>query len=74
MQAEASACVSELANVLFCAWAVHYIVFSFCRSLLLGSFFRLAGNVDNMASKGLRAISYQVIRKVEADYKPSHTP
>jgi hypothetical protein len=26
-----------------------------------------------MASKGLRAISYQVTRKVEAGYKPSHT-
>jgi len=26
-----------------------------------------------MASKGLRAISYQGIRKVEAGYKPSHT-
>jgi hypothetical protein len=30
-------------------------------------------NVDNMASKGLRAISYQGARKVEAGYKPSHT-
>jgi len=27
LQAEASACVSGLANVQFCAWAVHYIVF-----------------------------------------------
>ena len=26
-----------------------------------------------MASKGLRAISYQVTRKVEAGYNPSHT-
>jgi hypothetical protein len=26
-----------------------------------------------MASKGLRAISYQVTRKVEAGYKTSHT-
>jgi hypothetical protein len=26
-----------------------------------------------MASKGLRAMSYQVTRKVEADYNPSHT-
>jgi len=26
-----------------------------------------------MASKGLRAISYQVTRKVEAGYSPSHT-
>jgi len=26
-----------------------------------------------MASKGLRVISYQVTRNVEADYKPSHT-
>src|SRR5690554_8032985 len=29
LQAEASACVSGLANVLFCALAVHYIVFLF---------------------------------------------
>ena len=28
---------------------------------------------DNMASKGLRAISYQVTRNVKAGYKPSHT-
>ena len=28
---------------------------------------------DNMASKGFRAISYQITRKVEAGYKPSHT-
>ena len=28
---------------------------------------------DNMASKGLRAMSYQVTRKVEAGYKLSHT-
>jgi hypothetical protein len=26
-----------------------------------------------MASKGLRAMSYQVTRKVEQSYKPSHT-
>jgi len=26
-----------------------------------------------MASKGLRAITYQVTRKVEAGYNPSHT-
>lgn len=26
-----------------------------------------------MASKGLRVISYQVTRKVEAGYNPSHT-
>jgi hypothetical protein len=26
-----------------------------------------------MASKGLRAISYQGTQKVEANYKPSHT-
>jgi hypothetical protein len=26
-----------------------------------------------MASKGLRAFSYQVTRKVEAGYNPSHT-
>jgi len=29
--------------------------------------------VDNMASKGLRVISYQGTRKVEAGYKPSRT-
>ena len=30
-------------------------------------------NVGGMASKGLRAISYQGTRKVEAGYNPSHT-
>jgi hypothetical protein len=29
LQAEASACVSGLANVQFCAWAVRYFVFLF---------------------------------------------
>jgi len=29
--------------------------------------------VGGMASKGLRAISYQDTRKIEAGYKPSHT-
>jgi len=29
--------------------------------------------VGGMASKGLRAMSYQVTRKVEAGYKPSNT-
>jgi len=38
------------------------------------SFFSLTANVGGMASKGLRAISYQVTRKVEAGYYPSHTP
>lgn len=28
--------------------------------------------IDNMASSGLQAISYQGIQKVEAGYKPSH--
>lgn len=36
-------------------------------------FLCLAANVDNMASKGLRAISYQVTRKIEAGYNPSRT-
>jgi len=30
-------------------------------------------NGGGMASKGLRAISCQVTRKVEAGYKPAHT-
>jgi len=30
-------------------------------------------NVGGMASKGLRAISYQDTRKIEAGYNPSHT-
>src|SRR5690606_32042332 len=37
------------------------------------NFFKCVATVDNMASKGLRAISYQGKRKVEADYKPSNT-
>jgi hypothetical protein len=38
-----------------------------CRSFLCALTF------DNMASKGLRAISNQVTREVEAGYNPSHT-
>jgi len=33
----------------------------------------MTDNVGGMASKGLRAISYQVTQKVEAGYNPSHT-
>jgi len=33
----------------------------------------MACNGGGMASKGLREISYQVTRKVEAGYNPSHT-
>jgi hypothetical protein len=36
-------------------------------------FIGLLVTFDNMASKGLRAISYQGTRKVEAGYKPSNT-
>jgi len=31
---------------------------------------KLSHNVGGMASKGLRAITYQVTRKVEAGYNP----
>ena len=47
LQAEASACVSGLANVQFCAWAVNYLVFFFCllvANCLLCRFFTLGGN------------------------------
>jgi len=40
---------------------------------MYASFFLLAANVGGMASKGLRVISYQVTRKIEAGYNPSHT-
>lgn len=39
----------------------------------LGSFFIIGYNVDNMASKGSRAISNQGALKVEAGYNPLHT-
>ena len=41
---------------------MHESVFSACRTTF-----------DNMTSKGLRAIPYQVTQKIEAGYKPSHT-
>jgi len=47
LQAEASACVSGLANVLFCAFAVHFIVFLFLSissKLSAVAFFTLGGN------------------------------
>jgi len=34
---------------------------------------KMEANGGGMASKGLRAISYQVTRKVEAGYNPLHT-
>jgi len=44
-QAEASACISGLANVLFCEWVVHYFVFLLVAKLSVGSvFFTLGGN------------------------------
>lgn len=46
--------------------------FSLLISLSL-SFLRLVGNVGGMASKGLRAISCQITRNLEAGYKLSHT-
>jgi len=52
----------RFANVLFCAWAVHFIVF-FCLHVAncpLCRFLHLPLTFDNMASEGLRAISYQV--------------
>ena len=58
LKAEASVCVSGLANVQFCAWAVHYIVFFFlslCSKLSAVSFFTLGGNVEYMQSRRLRA-------------------
>lgn len=38
-----------------------------------GSSYKIAHNGGGMASKGLRAITYQGTRIVEADYNPSHT-
>jgi len=37
------------------------------------SLVKMKHNGGGMASKGVRAISYQVTRKVEAGYNPSHT-
>jgi len=48
---------------------VNKIMTNFCDSVL----FLLVANVGGMASKGLRAISCQVTRKVGAGYNPSHT-
>jgi len=42
--------------------------FVYCLSVL-----RLSITFDNMASKGLRVISYQGARKVEAGHNPSYT-
>jgi hypothetical protein len=47
LQAEVSACVSGLANVQFCAWAVHFFVFpylSLSSKLSAVSIFTLGGN------------------------------
>ena len=59
LQAEASACVSGLANVQFCALAVHYIVFLFLslssKLSVRFSLFALTANVGYMQSRRLRA-------------------
>jgi hypothetical protein len=47
--------------------------FVFMMNFQLLRFFALAITFDNMASKGLRAISYQGIGIIEAGYKPMHT-
>ncbi len=41
--------------------------------MLVRIFFQLVANGGGMASKGLRAIFFQVTRKFGAGYKPSHT-
>jgi len=44
LQAEASACVTGLANVLFCGVAVSFFYFSHCKITTVVSFLRLVGN------------------------------
>jgi uncharacterized membrane protein len=52
LQAEASACVSGLANVLFCGEAVSFYFFSHCKITTVVSFLRLVGNVSWLAEVG----------------------
>ena len=60
-----------------CLWSpVKMVYFFLVLSRLFDvveSSFTLAANGGGMASKGLRAISCQVTRNVEAGYNPSHT-
>jgi len=52
LQAEASACASGLANVLFCVWAVHFFL-SFCSKLSdVVGFFSLVPNVLLLGTGG----------------------
>jgi len=55
LQAEASACVSGLANVLFCGLAVSFFSFSHCKINTVVSFFGLLVTIECSSSKGLRA-------------------
>jgi hypothetical protein len=57
----------------FVRWLFILSFFSNCKITAAVSFLGLLVTFDNMASMGLRAISYQVTRKVEAGYKPTHT-
>jgi len=63
LQAEVSAGVSVLANVLFCALAVHILSFFNAAKLPL-SFLRLVGNGGGMVSKGLRAFYLSSYSKI----------
>jgi hypothetical protein len=49
LQAEASARESGLANVLFCAWAFHFIFFSYYKITTVASFLGLLVTVLCMA-------------------------
>jgi len=71
LQAEASACVSGLANVQFCAWAVHYIVFLFMSfssklSVRFGLFTLTANGLALGAVAGFGAQNCQYTTKVDA--------
>ena len=68
LQAEASACVSGLANVQFCAWAVHYIIFLFIvflqQNTAVVGFSSLVPNVFGLCVRaGFGAQSFNLLLK-----------
>jgi hypothetical protein len=78
LQAEASACVSGLANVLFCALAFHYLVFislSLCSKLSVVSvfFLHLAVTVAVWLVRDCGLFTYRVTINVGAGYTAPKT-
>jgi hypothetical protein len=66
LQAEASARVSGLANVLFCALVIHLSLFFHCKITTVVSFLGLLVTVACMKRWGLRAAILSIYTELDA--------